>query len=89
MSDIWVDEVSDLISLLENSWVKVVSLNILDLGISLLKDSFVVSLLVSDIWVDNISDSISLLEICELDILSPDKLVLGISLLIDSFIVSL
>ena len=55
------------------------SLCIVELGISLLKDSFVVSLWVSDIWVDNISDSISVLEICELTILSLGWLEFGVS----------
>ena len=55
------------------------SLCIVKLGISLLKDSFVVSLYVSDICIDNISDSIYLLEICELKILFLGVFEFGIS----------
>ena len=77
----------DLISLLEYSWVNVLSLGKLVFGISLI-DSFVVSLYVFGIWVDEVSDKILLLENSCVNILSLGKLVIGISL-IDSFAVSL
>ena len=44
VSDIWVDNISDSISLLEICELNILSLGKLEFGISLLTDNFVVSL---------------------------------------------